>query len=96
VGRETTVTPDRTSRNERPQAPHQRDYDPQEGADRPLQAKDEPPLEDRDRDPHAALNHPVGDPDPAATADPYDPDPEAQGDTPPPGEFPGPGPEPSE
>jgi hypothetical protein len=37
---------------------------------------------------------PLGEPDPAATSDPYDPDPEAQGDQPPAGRFPGPGPEP--
>jgi len=89
------VTPDRTNRTERPQAPHQRPYDEQEGADRPLAAKDRPPIDDPERDPHAALNNPVGEPDPAATADPYDTDPEAQGDQPPAGEFPGPGPEPN-
>jgi hypothetical protein len=75
------VTPNRTNRNESPHAPHQRDYDEQEGADRPLEAKDRPPIEDRDRDPHAALNNPVGEPDPAATSDPFDDDPESQGDT---------------
>ncbi len=71
----------RTNRNESDHAPHQRPYDEQEAADRPLEAKDRPPIEDRDRDPHAALNNPVGEPDPAATADPFDPDPESQGDT---------------
>ena len=75
------MTPNRTNRNEPPYAPHQRDYDEQEGADRPLEAKDRPPVEDRDRDPHAGLNNPVGEPDPAATADPFDDDPESQGDT---------------
>jgi hypothetical protein len=88
------VPPNRTDRNESPHAPHQRPYDPQEEADRPLVAKDKPPIEDPDRDPHAGLNTPVGEPDPAATADPYDNDPEAQGEPAPPGEFPGPGPEP--
>jgi hypothetical protein len=74
------VTPDPSSRNERPQAPHQREYDEQEGANRPLEAKDKPPIDDPDRDPHAALNNPVGEPDADATADPFDPDPESQGD----------------
>jgi hypothetical protein len=90
------VTPNRISRNEKPQAPHQRAWDPQETEDRPLEAKDEPRTAEPGRDPHAALNHPVGEPDPAATADPYDPYPESQGDTPAPGEFPGPGPEPEQ
>jgi len=90
------VTADRTNRNERESAPHQRPYDPQEDANRPLEAKDRPRVEDPDRDPHAALNTPVGEPDPAATSDPYDTDPMSQGDTPPPGEFPGPGPEPDD
>jgi hypothetical protein len=88
------VTADRSGRNERPEAPHQRPYDEQEASDRPLEPKDRPPNTDRDRDPHAALNRPVGEPDPAATSDPYDTDPEAQGDQPPAGKFPGPGPEP--
>jgi hypothetical protein len=79
---------------DKPEAPTQRPYDPQETSDRPLEAKYRPPLEDPERDPHASLNTPVGEPDPAATADPYDADPESQGDPPPPGEFPGPGPEP--
>ena len=74
------MTPDPSSRNERRQAPHQREYDEQEGANRPLEAKDKPPIDDPDRDPHAALNNPVGEPDPDATADPFDPDPESQGD----------------
>jgi hypothetical protein len=81
-------------RPEKPYAPHQRPSDEQEGADRPLVPKDRPPVLDPDRDPHAALNTPVGEPDPAADADPYDPD--AQSDPPPPGRFPGPGPEPEE
>jgi hypothetical protein len=90
------VSAERIGRNEPEQAPHQRPYDPQEEADRPLEAKDRPPIEDPDRDPHAALNRPVGEPDPAATSDPYDTDPMSQGETPPPGEFPGPGPEPDD
>jgi hypothetical protein len=90
------VARQRTSNNEKPEAPNQRPYDEQEAANRPLEAKDKPPIEDPDRDPHAALNTPVGEPDPAATADPYDIDPESHGDQPPAGEFPGPGPEPNE
>jgi hypothetical protein len=88
------VTADPSSRNERPEAPNQRPYDEQEAANRPLEPKDRPPINDPDRDPHAALNRPVGEPDPAATSDPYDTDPAAQGDQPPAGKFPGPGPEP--
>ena len=72
---------ERSGTSEKPQTPHQRDPDPQEGANRPLEAKDRPPIDDPDRDPHAALNNPVGEPDPAATADPYDSDPHSQGDT---------------
>lgn len=87
---------ERSGTPDKPQTPHQRDPDPQEGANRPLEAKDRPPIDDPDRDPHAALNNPVSEPDPAATADPYDQDPEAQGDQPPAGEFPGPGPEPDD
>jgi hypothetical protein len=83
-------------RQEQRQAPHQREPDEQEAADRPLVEKDRPPVDDPDRDPHAALNNPVGETDPAATTDPYDKDPEAQGDPPPPGKFPGPGPEPED
>jgi len=89
------VTADPGNRQEQRQAPNQRDPDPQEGANRPLVPKDRPPNTDPNRDPHAELNNPVGEPDPAATSDPYDDDPEAQGDTPPAGEHPGPGPEPN-
>lgn len=75
------MTADPTNRIEKEEAPHQRPYDPQDEANRPLEAKDKPPITDPDRDPHAALNNPVDDdPDPAATADPYDKDPESQGD----------------
>jgi hypothetical protein len=76
----TNVTPEPTNRNDPPHTPHQRDWDEQEAANRPLQAKDKPPITDRGRDPHAALNNPVGEPDPAATSDPFDPDPASQGD----------------
>jgi hypothetical protein len=65
------MTADPGTRNEQRQAPHQRDPDPQEGANRPLERKDKPPVEDRDRDPHAGLNTPVGEPDPASDSDPY-------------------------
>ena len=75
------MTANPNSRTEKEEAPHQRPYDPQEEANRPLEAKDKPPNTDPDRDPHAALNNPVGEPDPAATSDPFDPDPESQGDT---------------
>ena len=72
---------ERTGTGDKPQTPHQREPDEQEGANRPLVAKDRPPVTDPDREPHAGLNNPVDDdPDPAATADPYDKDPEAQGD----------------
>ena len=74
------MTPERSSRNQPSHAPHQREYDPQEATNRPLEAKDKAPITDPDRDPHAALNNPVGEPDPAATADPYDSDPASQGD----------------
>jgi hypothetical protein len=80
-------------RQEKRQAPHQRPADEQDESDRPLVPKDKTPTRDPGRDPHAALNTPVGEPDPAATTDPYDDDPEAQGDVPPPGKFRGPGPE---
>ncbi len=90
------MTPETGPRHDQRQAPHQREPDPQEGMNRPLEPKDRPPVTDPDRDPHAALNNPVGEPDPAATTDPYEGDPVAQGDQPPPGEFPGPGPEPEQ
>lgn len=70
----------RINRNEPSHPQNQRPWDEQEESDRPLAAKDRPPVEDPDRDPHAALNNPVGEPDPAATSDPFDTDPEAQGD----------------
>ena len=65
------MTPDPGTRNEQRQAPHQRDPDEQEGANRPLEPKDKPTIEDRARDPHTGLNTPVGDPDPASDTDPY-------------------------
>jgi hypothetical protein len=87
------LTPNRTSRQEKPETPHQRPYDPAEEAGAPLVSKNRAPEADPERDPHAALNNPVGEPDPTADSDPFDPDP---ADPPPPGKFPGPGPEPEE
>ena len=58
-------------RQEQRHAPHQREPDPQEAADRPLEPKDKPPVTDPNRDPHAALNNPVGEPDPTSDTDPY-------------------------
>jgi hypothetical protein len=69
-----------------PRHEHERHYeraaDPAEAADRPLEPKspphdlsesDEPgPTTDPEgRDPHHALNTPVGEPDPTADSDPY-------------------------
>jgi hypothetical protein len=69
-----------------PRHEHERHYeraaDPAESADRPLEPKSPPrELSEADepgrtadtegRDPHHALNTPVGDPDPAADSDPY-------------------------
>lgn len=84
---------------------HERPADPAEEADRPLEPKARPrPVTGeggepgagteglRSEPPHHRLNHPVGEPDPTTDSDPYDPDPEAA-DPPPPGLYPGPGPE---
>ena len=65
------MTADPGTRSEQRQAPHQRDPDEQEGANRPLEPKDKPPVEDDERDPHAGLNTPVGEPDPTSDTDPY-------------------------
>jgi hypothetical protein len=67
----TSVTADPGTRSEQRQAPNQRDPDEQEGANRPLESKDKPPMEDRERDPHAGMNNPVGAPDPTSDSDPY-------------------------
>ena len=77
---------------------HERPADPAAEVDRPLEPKapteaPNPSTGDRATDPHHRLNNPVGEPDPAADSDPYQPVPEAE-DPPPPGQFPGPGPEP--
>ena len=65
------MTAETGPRPEQRQAPHQREPDAQEGANRPLEPKDKPPNTDPDRDPHAALNNPVGEPDPNSDSDPY-------------------------
>ena len=97
------MTPRPGSRRE-PRHVHERPADPAEAADRPLEPKTRPHERSSDgspdsaasdRDPHHLLNNPVGEPDPAADSDPYDPDRDA-GDPPPPGRFPGPGPEPDD
>jgi len=76
---------------------HERPPDPAEAADRPLEPKERPvpldPERHRTQPPHHRLNKPVGEPNPAADSDPYEPNPEAE-DPPPAGQFPGPGPEP--
>ena len=79
--------PDRTGGRRQADYHHERPPDPQEAADRPLEDKapteadpgpghepgaGEPP-EDLGRDPHHALNNPVGEPDPTSDADPYEP-----------------------
>jgi hypothetical protein len=65
------VTAETGPRHESKDTPHQRPPDPQEEADRPLEPKDKPRVIDPDRDPHAALNNPVGEPDPTSDTDPY-------------------------
>lgn len=85
---------------------HERAPDPAEDSNRPLEPKARPhdvsgeegeseadPGDVGSEPPHRRLNHPVGEPDPAADSDPYDPDRDAE-DPPPAGQFPGPGPEP--
>lgn len=60
------------TRNEQRQAPHQRPPDPAEEAGKPLVDKTRDMSPDPDRDPHAALNNPVGEPDETADSDPYE------------------------
>jgi hypothetical protein len=67
------MTPTTGPRPERPETPHQRPPDPAEAADKPLVDKTRHTEPDPDRDPHAALNHPVGEPDPTADSDPFEP-----------------------
>jgi hypothetical protein len=62
-----------------PERVYERAADPAEAADRPLEPKSsdeelsprDEPRPDRERDPHHALNTPVGEPDPDADSDPY-------------------------
>jgi hypothetical protein len=48
---------------------HERPPDAVEASDRPLEDKDR--HTEPGRDPHDALNHPVGEPDPTSDSDPY-------------------------
>jgi catechol 2,3-dioxygenase-like lactoylglutathione lyase family enzyme len=77
---------------------HERPPDPAEAANRPLEPKapaDGPRSRDAGdpRDPHHALNRPVGEVSPEADSDPYDARQDLH-EPPPPGVFRGPGPEP--
>jgi hypothetical protein len=63
-----------------PERIYERDPDPAEAADRPLEPKssserlhrsDEPVASEQTEDPHHALNTPVGEPEPDADSDPY-------------------------
>ena len=78
---------------------HERAPDPAAESDRPLEPKARPgsvtPERDPGEPPHNRLNRPVGEPDPTADSDPFEPHLEAE-DPPPPGRHPGPGPEPDE
>lgn len=78
---------------------HERPADPAAEVDRPLEPKARPgdvaPEYDPDESPHHRMNRPVGEPDPTADSDPFDPDLDAA-DPPPPGRHPGPGPEPEQ
>jgi hypothetical protein len=73
-----------SDRHTGPRHEHERVYernpDPAEAADRPLEPKsssqplhrtDEPGDAERAQDPHHSLNTPVGEPDPDADSDPY-------------------------
>ena len=74
-------TPHRDSGPKHPERIHERSADPQEGADRPLERKESEDVhwsQERPKDPHHALTNPVGEPDPDAEADPYEP--EREGD----------------
>lgn len=71
----------RRSGSGEPERIYERDPDPAEAADRPLEPKwtsheladrDEPQAGDTDRDPHGGLNTSVGEVDPAADSDPYE------------------------
>src|SRR5215211_7246908 len=66
---------------------HERAPDPASEVDRPLEPKARPgsvtPEHDPNGPPHHRLNRPVGEPNPAADSDPFEPHPEAE-DPPPP------------
>ena len=93
------MSPDTGPRQEPRQVENERPPDPAEAAGKPLEPKvrDRPPEEwpSPEESPYSQLNNPVGEPDPTADSDPFDPNVEA-GDPPPPGQFPGPGPEPED
>ena len=70
----------RTGPRHEPERIYERDPDPAEASDRPLEPKssseplhatDEPDDSERAQDPHHALNTHVGEPDPDADSDPY-------------------------
>jgi hypothetical protein len=70
----------RTGPRHEPERIYEREPDPAEAADRPLEPKssteslhdaDEPVAAEQAQDPHHRLNTPVGDPDPDADSDPY-------------------------
>jgi hypothetical protein len=80
------VSPANPGPGHQPERIYERAADPAEAANRPLEPKsdarelaaedvpqDQPELaaEDAGRDPHHALNTPVGEPDPTADSDPY-------------------------
>ena len=91
------MSPNRGNNMEQRQAPHQRAPDPAEEADKPLEPKSpaDGARPNEGATPYSRLNNPVGEPDPTADSDPYEPNRDLS-DPVPPGEFPGPGPEPGE
>jgi hypothetical protein len=62
------------ARQRRTERHHERPPDPAEASDRPLEPKVAPRRPGPGRDPHEALNRPVGEPDPTADSDPYAPE----------------------
>lgn len=66
------MTADPGTRQDQRQAPHQRPPDPAEVPGQPLVDKNRDSFPDPDRDPHAPLNNPVGEPDDTADSDPYE------------------------
>lgn len=65
--------PNTGPRHEKRQTPHQRPPDPAEAADKPLASKTRANVPEPGRDPHHVLNNPLGEPDPTADSDPYEP-----------------------